>query len=229
MKSLKNFIPKNKSLIHNKYFQILITFYTILSIVNFTNSKKARCYLIPEKSSGISGELNFNQENKTFPVKIQGKIYGAKKGNYTFNINKEKEENLKEIYNQSEKVKRFVTENSYNNIYTTNMFSNGIEINFNITTMDFNLFENENIFAANCELYEKNMTNKLKENNFKGLDNRIALGNIQNHEPLLSLIFGFSVLGVGFFISFIHFVYFNRMKMIKEKQLKENEVEVRNI
>jgi lipopolysaccharide export LptBFGC system permease protein LptF len=202
---------------------ISIIILIIISIIIPTQSKKARCYLIPEKNSGISGELNFIQEKNNSSVYISGKIFAAKIGNYTLKIQEyltsEKINEKERIHKTSDPIKR-LTQNDGKYIYSNVVYSNGILIKVNITTNELNLFDYEEKFhnlLTYCELYNTNNNTNII----------LASGNMQNHYPIYSLIFGFSFIIIGLSITTFHFIYFNKKRLIKEGNFSPSDV--RNI
>ena len=53
--------------------------FNLLSILNFYSiySKMARCFMVPDNNSTISGEVKFIQENESSPVMIELKVFRA--------------------------------------------------------------------------------------------------------------------------------------------------------
>jgi len=57
--------------------KIIYSLISILLLLKNTFELKARCFLIPDNDSGVSGLVEFDQESADKPVDIKVKIYGA--------------------------------------------------------------------------------------------------------------------------------------------------------
>lgn len=219
----------------------LINIFLILSIINPIASRKARCYMIPDPSlnSGVSGEVNFNQESENAPVTIEAKIYGASKGKHGFHIHEKnsiqdgcaatgmhfnptsmQHGDLEGVIRHAGDMGNLISEDGRNII--TKMQSK------NMT-----LFGDESIIGRTCVIHalEDDLGTKedaaSKSNGNSG--QRLACGIVQTHDPIYSLIFGIVVLLIGFSLAIYYFFYYKRAHVEEEANNNLAAGEVKNI
>ena len=230
---MKTNYETNIPLLTNKsILQILITLIIFLAVP--IKSRRARCFLIPDQNSGVSGEISFNQETEASLVKIEGKIYGAKLGNHGFHIHEKGTieggcANTGNHFNPSSSLHGNVTGTIRHAGDMGNIFSDGKIIKVNIESKNMTLFGDNDIIGRTCVLHEKEDDLGLKDDKASKLNGnsglRIACGVVQSYDPIYSMIFGIFVLGFGISLALYYFIYYKKKNLISDsRNLAGNEV-----
>lgn len=194
----------------------------LVSLIAPSNTRKARCYMIPDPSlnSGVSGEVNFIQESETSPVTIEAKIYGATQGKHGFHIH---EKNSIQDGCAATGAHFNPTSSEHGNIEGSirhagdmgNLLSeDGRNIKVQLLSRNMTLFGEESIIGRTCVIHaleddlgaKDDAASKLNGNSGQ----RLACGIVQTHDPLYSMVFGIVVLLVGFALAIYYFFYYKK-------------------
>ena len=204
-----------------KFHFSTILFINIIYYINIlkVKTRHARCFMIPDKNSGVSGEVNFSQESENDPVMISAKVYGAK-AVHGFHIH---EKGSIEQGCMSAGAHFNPTYKDHGGLNGAvrhvgdmgNLISkDGKAIIYEFSNPNMSLFGNDNIVGRTCVIHAneddlgktENLESKVNGNSGP----RLACGIVQTHDPLYSLIFGIIVLALGISLAFYYFVYYKR-------------------
>jgi len=194
----------------------------LLSLISPSFTRRARCFMIPDPSlnSGVSGEVNFNQESETSPVTIEAKIYGASQGKHGFHIH---EKNSIQDGCAATGMHFNPTSSQHGNIEGLirhagdmgNLLSeDGRNIISKTQSRNMTLFGDESIIGRTCVIHalEDDLGSKddaaSKVNGNSG--QRLACGIVQTHDPIYSMVFGIIVLFIGFLLAIYYFFYYKK-------------------
>ncbi len=215
-------------------YHILFTLYITFTNIQLSLQIEARCFLLPDGDSIISGDVRFEQQNEKSPVTINLKVYGAKaihgfhmheKGTIEggcqaagahYNPNKE-------VHGGPETEPRHMGD--LGNVIT----KDGNSIVYSITNDKVSLFGEQSLIGRTCVIHafqddlgkNKNDPESLKTGNSGP---RLACGVLKDYNPLYSIIFGLSVLACGISASIYYFFFYRRNKDRAASELVENEV-----
>jgi Cu-Zn family superoxide dismutase len=211
---------------------LYLKIFICLILLKFSFERRARCYMIPDKDSTISGEVRFEQENEKSPVNIQVKVYGAKSV-HGFHIHEKalvgndcmstgghfNPFNMK--HGGPESDERHMGD--LGNIQT----KDGNAILYDFTNDKISLYGDNTIIGRSC------VTHAFQDDLGKGGDEkslitgnsgpRLACGIVQSYDPVYSIIFGVTTLFVGIGLSFYYFFCFRKSHDINSN-LVEGEV-----
>jgi len=195
------------------HFLFILTFFFL--ILKQTNELKARCFLIPDDDSGVSGLVEFNQEKQTDPVSIKVKIYGAA-AIHGFHIHE-----FGNIqggcmstgghYNPKNLTHGAPNDTIRHNGDLGNLEAKKKAIIFEYTDNIISLFGDTPIYGKACVIHA------LKDDLGKGEGQskingnagaRTACGIVQQHNPLKSIMFGSVIVIIG--VSLLVYYFFFR-------------------
>ena len=194
--------------------------FNLLSILNFYSiySKMARCFMVPDNNSTISGEVKFIQENESSPVMIELKVFRAV-SIHGFHIHEKGSieggcaaagahyNPLNKDHGGPDSLIRHMGD--LGNVKTTL----GDSIIYKFTNDRISLFGEYSIMGRTCVIHAKQddlgMGNNEESKKTGNSGIRLACGVLQEYEPLMSAVFGLSflILGLGFSIYYFFFVH----------------------
>lgn len=208
----------------------LIILFVSLILLEFTHERKARCFMVPDKDSGVSGEVNFEQANEYMPVEITIKVFNAKsihgfhiheKGNIDggcmsagthFNP-------LSKNHGSPNSTERHMGD--LGNIKS----EDGKTIKHSFNDTQISLFGNNSIVGRACVVHAEEDDLGLGENEESlrtgNSGYRLACGVVQAHDPLLAIFLGIAILVLGLGFSLYYFFVY---KKNPNKNLMEDEV-----
>ena len=212
---------------------IILLIYLIIPI----HSRRARCFIIPDNNSGVSGVIHFIQDSEKSPLKIEGKVYGAKSGKHGFHVHEKGTieggcANSGNHFNPSNNLHGNVTGTIRHAGDMGNVYSDGKVIDINIETANMTLFGEEDIIGRTCVLHEKEDDLGLKDDEASKLNGnsglRIACGVVQCFDPIYNMIFGICVYGLGISLALYYFFYYKTKNKTFEETKNLAEAEVKN-
>ena len=214
--------------------KILILALILLININISVQKRGRCFMIPDKSSTISGEVSFEQENENSPVNIQIKVYGAKSihGFHIHEIGSIEDGCISagKHYNPLNKNHGGAdTDERHMGDLGTIETKDGNSIVHKFTNDKVSLFGEYSILGRTCVVHalEDDLGEGGNEESFKtgNSGSRLACGIVQPYDPLYSIMFGISTLIIGVGLSFYYFFCYKKNPDISNATgLVENEV-----
>ena len=211
----------------NHYIFSFINF-LILFIPTFTI--KARCFLIPDNDSGVSGLVEFDQESITTPVHIKVKIYGAA-AIHGFHIHEFG--NIKGgcmstggHYNPTNMTHGAPFDNERHNGDLGNLEAKKKAIIYEYEDKVISLFGDTSIYGKACVIHALQDDLGRGEGQSKINGNagaRTACGIVQTHEPLKSIVFGsvIVIIGVSLLIYYFFFRKGDDPSLVNEEENQE--------
>lgn len=206
----------------------------LILVVQYIYSRKARCFLIPDLESGVSGEANFTQDDENSDIMVELKIYGANKI-HGFHIHEKKMEKgclsagahfnpFSQTHGGLESEIRHAGD--MGNIHVTD--GKNIIYSFTIPAGKMSLFGTNSIIDRTCVVHEKKDDEGKGENEESlktgNSGTRLACGVVQAYDPVYSLIFGFCILLIGIGLSVYYFFFYIPKHNADNRSLKESEV-----
>lgn len=221
------------------YAAILMHIFILLSSLPSIESRKARCFMIPDPNvkSDLSGEVNFSQDNESSPLIIEAKIFGSANGNHGFHIH---EKNTIEGGCDSAGA-HFNPKNMghgglqgdirHQGDMGNLLIENGKTSKNQFQTSNMTLFGDDSIIGRTCVIHQNqddlgkgdNAASKINGNS----GTKLACGIVQMHDPLYSMIFGIVILALGLALALYYFIYYKKHHDIQHSSLPDTEV--RNI
>lgn len=191
----------------------LFKFILIAIILIHINTKEARCFMVPDKDSGISGYVTFKQDNDKSPVEINVSVFGTKHV-HGFHIHEKGSieggcvaagphyNPFLKSHGGPDSEERHIGD-------LGNLISKNGEVEYKFTGSGISLFGEYNIIGRTCVVHEREddygkggKEDSLKTGNSGG---RIACGIVQDYESNNSSILGIGlvllgILGIGYFL-----------------------------
>lgn len=210
---------------------LLITLFGLINLIHFTFELKARCFLIPDNDSGVSGLVEFDQEDAKSPVKVKGKIYGAT-AIHGFHIHEFG--NIKggcmstgNHYNPTNMTHGGPKDEERHNGDLGNVEAEKNIINIEVSDSVISLFGDTPIYGKACVIHAKRDDLGRGEGQSKINGNagaRTACGIVQQHNPLKSILFGtvIVVIGVALLIYYFFFRKQEESTLIKNEENEKN-------
>lgn len=217
----------------NSKLSFIFALLLILIILKSSVQKKARCFMIPDKDSTISGEVKFKQDNEKSPVKISLKIYGAK-GKHGFHIHEKGsiEGGCKAAGAHYNPLEQFHggpnTEERHMGDLGNIVTENGNSIEYSFKNDKITLYGEYSIIGRTCVVHawedDLGVNKEDEESRTTGRSGpRLACGIVQDYNPLYSVVFGITVLIIGVGLSFYYFFCYRKGSQLTS-EIVEGEV-----
>jgi Cu-Zn family superoxide dismutase len=211
----------------------LILLLITINLLKIANGRQARCFMVPDNNSKISGDVKFTQEDEKSPVKVSIKVYGAKSV-HGFNIHEKGsiEEGCKSAgahYNPENKNHGGPESDDRHMGDLGNIITkDGNSILYEFENDKISLFGKYSIEGKTCVVHAKQDDLGINKDDQNSVTNgnsgeRLACGVLQSYNPLYSIMFGLTILIVGISLSVYYFFFF-RKKNENIHGLVENKV-----
>jgi Cu-Zn family superoxide dismutase len=180
----------------------------IINLYSLYNTKEARCFMIADKDSGISGYVEFKQNNPDDIVNVDVKVYGTKQI-HGFHIHEKGSieggclasgphfNPFLKNHGGPDSLERHIGD--LGNLHSQN---NSVEYKF--TDKVISLFGENTIIGRTCVIHENQDDLGLGKNDQSLLTgnagNRLACGIVQDYDTSISAVIGYSLAIAGLFL-----------------------------
>jgi Cu-Zn family superoxide dismutase len=196
---------------------MVIKTFLILILISQAFSKEARCYMIPDRESGISGYITFSQEKDNDPVQIEMNVFGTTKV-HGFHIHENGNiqdgcmsagahfNPLNMHHGAPNATERHIGD-------LGNIISKSGSVRYTFKDSTISLFGKNEIIGRACVVHERmddlglgGNPESLKTGNAGG---RIACGTVQEYNTSMALFFGIGIVSIAL-IGGVYMLYFRK-------------------